>query len=174
MLRRPPGELLLSSLADPVASRSPAFLPALVTFVLIKAAAKMEDYQKNPTATTFGGLSVAVPGPLLDLGHEMRWRARRRGQRQRLTRAALRSSCARAPGELKGLEELHKAYGELPWATLIQPSIDLARDGFPATQDLLRVRRSPRPLSLSSGRLPSSPASPDTHRAWLLALPSRS
>lgn len=33
------------------------------------------------------------------------------------------------PGELKGIWELHQRYGRLPWRTLIQPSIDLCRNG---------------------------------------------
>ncbi len=33
------------------------------------------------------------------------------------------------PGELKGIWELHQKYGSLPWRTLIQPSIDLCRNG---------------------------------------------
>ncbi|XP_037041227.1 scoloptoxin SSD14-like isoform X2 [Bradysia coprophila] len=33
------------------------------------------------------------------------------------------------PGELKGLWELHQRYGKLPWRTLIQPTIDLCRNG---------------------------------------------
>ncbi len=34
------------------------------------------------------------------------------------------------PGEVAGLYELHRRYGKLPWATVIQPAIKLARDGF--------------------------------------------
>ena len=34
------------------------------------------------------------------------------------------------PGELAGLFALHQKYGKLPWAEVVQPAIDLARDGF--------------------------------------------
>lgn len=34
------------------------------------------------------------------------------------------------PGELKGLETAHRLYGTLDWATLVEPSIILARDGW--------------------------------------------
>lgn len=34
------------------------------------------------------------------------------------------------PGELKGYIEAHKKFGKLPWATLVQPTIDLCKKGF--------------------------------------------
>lgn len=34
------------------------------------------------------------------------------------------------PGLLKSLEEAHKKFGKLPWATLFEPAIKLADDGF--------------------------------------------
>lgn len=34
------------------------------------------------------------------------------------------------PGTVRGLWEVHKRFGKLPWATLLQPAIGYARDGF--------------------------------------------
>ena len=41
------------------------------------------------------------------------------------------------PGDLRGLEYLHKNYGSLPWSALLQPAIKTARCGFPVTEDLI-------------------------------------
>lgn len=40
------------------------------------------------------------------------------------------------PGELRGLEHLHKIYGKLSWAHVLTPAIKLARYGFRVSQDL--------------------------------------
>lgn len=42
------------------------------------------------------------------------------------------------PGELKGLDYLHRQYGALPWKTLVMPSVRLAREGFRVSEDLVR------------------------------------
>ena len=40
------------------------------------------------------------------------------------------------PSCLKGYEALHKAYGRLPWATVLRPAIELAENGFVLSQPL--------------------------------------
>ena len=44
-------------------------------------------------------------------------------------KAKLGGSAVGVPGELRGLKKAHEKYGKLPWADLIQPSIDLAEAG---------------------------------------------
>jgi len=41
------------------------------------------------------------------------------------------ATAAGVPGEVKGFFEAWTKYGKLPWAVLVQPSIDMARKGFP-------------------------------------------
>lgn len=38
------------------------------------------------------------------------------------------------PGSVAGMEAAHKKYGKMPWATLLQPAVNLARNGFPITK----------------------------------------
>ncbi|THC94898.1 hypothetical protein EYZ11_005620 [Aspergillus tanneri] len=45
------------------------------------------------------------------------------------------------PGEIRGLEHLHTKYGLLPWSTVMQPAIQIARNGFPVTEDLVRYMK---------------------------------
>ena len=45
------------------------------------------------------------------------------------------------PGELKGLYYVHEKYGLLPWSTLFQPAVKLARDGFPVSDDFATAMR---------------------------------
>lgn len=40
------------------------------------------------------------------------------------------ATAAGVPGEVKGFHEAWKKYGKLPWKDLVQPSIDMAKDGF--------------------------------------------
>jgi gamma-glutamyltranspeptidase/glutathione hydrolase len=42
------------------------------------------------------------------------------------------------PGELRGLEYLHKRYGKLGWETVMRPAIRLAEEGFEVGNDLVR------------------------------------
>ncbi|KAK0651448.1 gamma-glutamyltranspeptidase [Cercophora newfieldiana] len=42
------------------------------------------------------------------------------------------------PGELRGLEYLHRNYGKLPWATVVKPAVRVARAGFLVNEDLVR------------------------------------
>ena len=39
------------------------------------------------------------------------------------------------PGELKGLDYIHRMHGSLPWSQILQPSIRLALDGFTVSED---------------------------------------
>ena len=43
---------------------------------------------------------------------------------------------AGVPGTVAGLWQAHQDYGQLPWSRLVEPAVQLARDGFVMTYDL--------------------------------------
>jgi len=48
------------------------------------------------------------------------------------------------PGEVRGLFEVHKKYGTMPWKDLLQPTIDLAENGFHMTLRMYEAAESMR------------------------------
>ena len=61
------------------------------------------------------------------------------------------------PGTVRGLEELHRRLGRLPWARLVAPAAELARDGF----------RVPEPMRADLARQAARlRASPETRRIF--------
>lgn len=55
------------------------------------------------------------------------------------------------PGEVRGLQRLHENYGKLPWATVLQPAILVARNGWRVNEDLVNYM-----ISATSGNLTSN------------------
>src|SRR5664279_5165384 len=43
------------------------------------------------------------------------------------------------PGTVRGLEELHRRYGKLPWPRLVAPAVRLAREGFRVPPGLAKI-----------------------------------
>ncbi|KAJ6638687.1 Scoloptoxin SSD14 [Pseudolycoriella hygida] len=71
------------------------------------------------------------------------------------------------PGELKGMYELWKRYGKLPWKTLVQPAIDLCRNGHVVSRyfgDVLKAREATikREISLAEVFI-----NPETDAVWV-------
>ena len=46
------------------------------------------------------------------------------------------------PGELRGLQHLHDNYGILPWATVLEPAVKVARNGWTVNEDLVKYMAS--------------------------------
>ncbi|KAF2015877.1 gamma-glutamyltranspeptidase-like protein [Aaosphaeria arxii CBS 175.79] len=42
------------------------------------------------------------------------------------------------PGEVRGLQYLHENYGKLPWATVLEPAVKVAREGWTVNEDLIK------------------------------------
>lgn len=45
------------------------------------------------------------------------------------------------PGQLRGLQYLHDKYGKLPWKTVLQPAVKLAREGWRVNEDLVSIMK---------------------------------
>lgn len=70
------------------------------------------------------------------------------------------------PGELKGYWELHKRYGKLSWAELVQPSIELCRTGHVVTGYLSRILKTREELIKSTPSLREIYVNPATDEVW--------
>ncbi|XP_037030020.1 glutathione hydrolase 1 proenzyme-like isoform X2 [Bradysia coprophila] len=71
------------------------------------------------------------------------------------------------PGELKGIWELHQRYGSLQWRTLIEPSIDLCRQGHIVSRyfgDVLKLRED---TITSQPSLAEVFINPETNSVWV-------
>ncbi len=71
------------------------------------------------------------------------------------------------PGELKGIWELYQRYGSLQWRTLIQPSIDLCRNGHVVSRyfgDVLKLREE---TIKSQESLAEVFINPNTNAVWV-------
>lgn len=59
--------------------------------------------------------------------------------------ASLRGGLASGvPGQLRGLECIHTRYGRLSWSQVVRPAIDLARNGFEVSEDLVHAMGIPK------------------------------
>ncbi|KAJ6638689.1 Scoloptoxin SSD14, partial [Pseudolycoriella hygida] len=70
------------------------------------------------------------------------------------------------PGELKGYWELHKKYGRLSWASLIDPTIELCRRGHVVTSYLARILGPREELIKSTPSLAEVFINPATGHVW--------
>ncbi|CAB9511446.1 Glutathione hydrolase 1 proenzyme [Seminavis robusta] len=59
------------------------------------------------------------------------------------------------PGELRGLELAHARHGKLDWATVVQPAMELARDGIPVYNHLAQDIRTFQIKQKSHGGFPT-------------------
>ena len=70
------------------------------------------------------------------------------------------------PGELKGMWELHKKYGKLPWKEVFQPVIDLCRNGHEVTPYLANVLKLKEKDVLTIPSLREIFVNPKTGEIW--------
>ena len=92
---------------------------------------------KTKKIRTFDGRETApgraTPDSFMENGRPIKW-----------IKAVIGGRSVGVPGVLKMMYEVHKEKGKLPWATLFQPSIELAENGFVV---------SPRLAKLVSGKM---------------------
>lgn len=70
------------------------------------------------------------------------------------------------PGELKGMWELHKKYGKLPWKNIFQPVIELCRNGHEVTEYLATVLRMQEKAIFETPSLREIFVNPKTNQIW--------
>jgi gamma-glutamyltranspeptidase/glutathione hydrolase len=69
---------------------------------------------------------------------------------------------AAIPGLVRGMAELHRRKGKLPWRAVVEPAIRLAREGFPVSERLVlaltnqttRMNEEARQIFLPGGKVP--------------------
>jgi len=73
------------------------------------------------------------------------------------------------PGTVAGMAALHKRLGKLSWASLVQPAVALAAQGFPLTQKEAKGLNRNRAAFLKTNANRPTPAylRPDSTRLWL-------
>lgn len=83
------------------------------------------------------------------------------------------SISAGVPGSVDGMVKLHEKYGSLPWNMLVQPAIDLAKNGFPITERQAQEFWEMRPtFQYANDSLYSVPLLEWRHKNGLLDCPS--
>ena len=70
------------------------------------------------------------------------------------------------PGEIMGLWELHKKYGKLSWKEVIQPNIDLCRNGHKLPIYIFRILKAREPRILEEATLKNTFVNPETQQVW--------
>lgn len=68
---------------------------------------------------------------------------------------------------MKGIWELHQRYGSLPWRTLIQPSIDLCRNGHFVSRYFGLVLKTSESTIKSEKSLAEVFINPETNSVWV-------
>uniref|UniRef100_A0A182MZ66 Gamma-glutamyltransferase n=1 Tax=Anopheles dirus TaxID=7168 RepID=A0A182MZ66_9DIPT len=70
------------------------------------------------------------------------------------------------PGELKGYWELHRRYGKLDWATLVQPTVELCERGHLVTPYLSRILNRVEKQLYAEPSMREVFINPATNRTW--------